>query len=73
MGDLEPMIPPARHGGRKRSVNLREVLNGIFYPYAQGVVGRRAQRPAAEEHGARLSGTVEWEGTHPPQARRGGA
>ena len=28
---VEPMIPPARHGGRKRSVNLREVLNGIFY------------------------------------------
>src|ERR1044071_1359077 len=28
---LELMIPPARHGGRKRSVNVREVLNGIFY------------------------------------------
>src|SRR5262245_4019609 len=28
---VEPMIPPARHGGRKRSVNVREVLNGIFY------------------------------------------
>jgi transposase len=22
---VEPMIPPARHGGRKRSVNVREV------------------------------------------------
>ena len=29
--DFEPMIPPARHGGRRRSVNVREVLNGIFY------------------------------------------
>jgi transposase len=28
---VEPMIPPARHKGRKRSVNVREVLNGIFY------------------------------------------
>src|SRR5262245_14657551 len=28
---VEPMIPPTRHGGRKRSVNVREVLNGIFY------------------------------------------
>ncbi|YBW38645.1 IS5 family transposase [Nitrobacter sp. TKz-YC01] len=28
---VEPMIPPARHGGRKRSVNVREVLNGTFY------------------------------------------
>jgi transposase len=25
------MIPPGRHGGRSRSVNVREVLNGIFY------------------------------------------
>jgi transposase len=28
---VEPMIPPARHGGRKRSINIREVLNSIFY------------------------------------------
>jgi transposase len=28
---VSSMIPPARHGGRKRSVNIREVLNGIFY------------------------------------------
>jgi transposase len=25
------MIPPARYGGRKRSVNVHEVLNGNFY------------------------------------------
>ena len=28
---VAPKIPPARHGGRRRSVNVREVLNGIFY------------------------------------------
>ena len=28
---VQPMIPPGRHGGRRRSVNVREVLNGIFY------------------------------------------
>jgi len=28
---VEPMIPLARHGGRKPSVDVREVLNGIFY------------------------------------------
>jgi len=28
---VQPMIPPARHDGCKRSVNMREVLNGIFY------------------------------------------
>src|SRR6476620_10285228 len=25
------LIPPARRGGRRREVNVREVLNGIFY------------------------------------------
>jgi transposase len=30
-GLVEPLIPPARHGGRPREVNLREVLNAIFY------------------------------------------
>ena len=30
-GIVAPMIPPGRHGGRRRSVNVREVLNGIFY------------------------------------------
>jgi transposase len=28
---VEPLIAPARHGGRKRSVDTREVLNAIFY------------------------------------------
>ena len=30
-GIVAPMIPPGRHGGRRRSVNVREVLNGIWY------------------------------------------
>src|SRR5882757_11173138 len=28
---IAPMIPPAKRGGRKREVNVREVLNAIFY------------------------------------------
>jgi len=28
---VEPLIPPSRRGGRRRSVNTREVLNAIFY------------------------------------------
>ena len=28
---LEPLIPPAKEGGRPRTINMREVLNGIFY------------------------------------------
>jgi transposase len=33
---VEPLIPPAKHGGRKRSVDLREVLNAIFYVLSTG-------------------------------------
>ena len=28
---LEPLIPPAKHGGRPREVNMREVVNTILY------------------------------------------
>jgi transposase len=31
-----PLIPPARRGGRRRSINEREVLNAIFYVLATG-------------------------------------
>ncbi|MBM3539786.1 MAG: IS5 family transposase [Alphaproteobacteria bacterium] len=33
---VAPQIPPAKHGGRKRSVNVREVLNAIFYVLSTG-------------------------------------
>ena len=33
---MEPFIPPARHGGRKRHVDVREALNAIFYVLATG-------------------------------------
>ena len=41
MSDVEwalvaPMIPPARRGGRPRDVNVREVLNAVFYVLARG-------------------------------------
>ncbi len=28
---LEPLIPPAKHGGHPREVDMREVLNTLFY------------------------------------------
>jgi putative transposase len=28
---LEPLVPPAKHGGRPRAVNMREVINTILY------------------------------------------
>jgi putative transposase len=33
---LEPLIPAAKPGGRPRSVNMREVVNGIFYVLKTG-------------------------------------
>jgi putative transposase len=33
---IAPMIPPARHGGRKREVDVRAVLNGIMYVLSTG-------------------------------------
>jgi transposase len=33
---VAPLIPPARHGGRKRTVDVREVLNAIFYILSTG-------------------------------------
>jgi putative transposase len=33
---VAPLIPPARHGGRKREVDVREVLNGIMYVLSTG-------------------------------------
>ena len=33
---VEPLVPPAKHGGRHREVNIREVLNTIFYQNKTG-------------------------------------
>ena len=33
---IEPLIPPAQPGGRPRAVEMREVLNGIFYLVRSG-------------------------------------
>ena len=35
-GLVEPLIPPAKHGGRHREVSIREVLNAIFYVLSTG-------------------------------------
>jgi transposase len=35
-GLIEPVIPAAKRGGRKRTVNVREVVNGIMYVLSTG-------------------------------------
>jgi putative transposase len=37
---LEPLIPPSKPGGRPRTVNLREVMNAIFYVLRGGIPWR---------------------------------
>jgi transposase len=34
--EMAPLIPPARRGGRKRTVNIREVLDGLLYVLSTG-------------------------------------
>jgi len=33
---VKPLIPPAKRGGRRRSVNVREVVNGLMYVLSTG-------------------------------------
>jgi len=33
---VKPMIPPAKRGGRKREVDIREVFNGVMYVLSTG-------------------------------------
>ena len=33
---VEPLIPPAKRGGRRREVNVRKVLNGLLYVLSTG-------------------------------------
>ena len=33
---VEPLIPPAKHGGRRRQVVVREVMNGVMYVLSTG-------------------------------------
>ncbi len=43
---VEPLIPPARRGGNKRHVDVREVMNDGM------PVAGDPERPAAAQHGA---------------------
>lgn len=36
MGSGRAFIPPAKRGGRKREVDVREVLNGLLYVLSTG-------------------------------------
>ena len=35
---IEPLIPPAKRGGGKRRVDMREVVNGVMYLLSKGLL-----------------------------------
>ena len=52
--ELAPLLPPAKWGGRHRSVDLREVVNGILYVLRSGCAWRMVP------HDLPPWGTVWW-------------
>ena len=57
---VAPLIPPAKRGGNKRHVDVREVMNGIMYVLSTGKpVASDPERPAAALNVVRLSRFVE--------------
>ena len=61
---VEPMIPPARRGGRPRDVNVREVLNAIFYVLSTGSQWNALPKdlpPKSTAH--HYFGLWDWDGT----------
>ncbi len=61
---VELLIPPAKRGGRQRTVDLREVLNGVFYVLMTGCQWRALPKdlpPKSTVH--EYLGLWEWDGT----------
>jgi transposase len=61
---IEPMIRPAKRGGRRREVNVREVLNAIFYVLSTGCQWQALPKdlpPKSTAH--HYFGLWDWDGT----------
>jgi len=61
---VRPRIPPCRRGGRQRTVDLREVVNGVMYVLSTGCQWRAVPKdlPARSTLHDYLS-LWEWDGT----------
>ncbi len=51
---IKPLIPPAKRGGNKRTVNIREVVNGLMYILSTGCQWRAIPKDLAPRS------TVNW-------------
>ena len=62
--EIAPLIPPGKRGGGKRTVNLREVVNGVMYILSTGCQWRALPKdlpPRSTVH--EYLGLWTWEGT----------
>src|SRR5437899_5766118 len=65
---VEPLIPPAKRGGNKRHIEVREVMNGIMYILSTGCQWRAIPKDLPPR--STLSRLVELgrhAGSHPPR------
>src|ERR1700689_209375 len=61
---VEPLIPPAKRGGNKRQVDLREVMNGIMYILSTGCQWRAIPKdPPPRSTLFDYLGLWRWDGT----------
>ena len=61
---VEPLIPPAKRGGDKRTVNIREVVNALMYVLSTGCQWRAVPKdlpPRSTVHG--YFDLWDWDGT----------
>ena len=61
---IAPLIPPAKRGGRRREVDLREVLNGVLYVLGTGCQWRALPKdlpPKSTVHDYLM--LWDWDGT----------
>ena len=61
---VEPMIPPAKHGGGKRTADMREVVNAVMYVLSTGCQWRALSKdlpPRSTVHG--YLDLWNWDGT----------
>jgi len=62
--EIAPLIPPAKPGGNKRSVNLREVMNGLMYILSTGCQWRAIPKDLAPRSTVYdYFGRWQWDGT----------
>src|SRR3712207_8107681 len=55
---VAPLIRPAKCGGRPRTVNVREVLNAIFYVLWTGCQWKALPKDLPPQHGLGVPGPV---------------